>query len=132
MIAQLRTLEGGFNKTDASLPAADVDPEARERLAALGYVGIFRRQRIGSRYRARRSEGQDRPLQQAGTRRPTSPRIARTIRTAPFDSRRRAAQRSRSARIRRSSTPGSCWARSTCAHGDLEKAVDDFKQHPER
>ena len=41
MIAQLRTLEGGFSKTTASVPAGDVDPEARERLAALGYVGTF-------------------------------------------------------------------------------------------
>jgi len=41
MIAQLRTLEGGLNKTLASLPAEDVDPEARQRLAALGYVGSF-------------------------------------------------------------------------------------------
>jgi choline-sulfatase len=41
MIARLRTLEQRFNKTQASLPAADVDPEARQRLAALGYVGSF-------------------------------------------------------------------------------------------
>ena len=41
MIAQLRTMEGTFAKTTASLPAVDVDPEARERLAALGYVGSF-------------------------------------------------------------------------------------------
>jgi len=41
MIAQLRTLEARFTKTQAALPAADVDPEARERLAALGYVGSF-------------------------------------------------------------------------------------------
>jgi len=41
MIAQLRALEGGFNKVVASMPAGDVDPEARERLAALGYVGTF-------------------------------------------------------------------------------------------
>ncbi len=41
MIAQLRTLEGGFKKVVAPMPAADVDPEARERLAALGYVGTF-------------------------------------------------------------------------------------------
>jgi tetratricopeptide (TPR) repeat protein len=41
MIAQLRSLEGGFSKTQASLPAADVDPDARQRLAALGYVGSF-------------------------------------------------------------------------------------------
>jgi arylsulfatase A-like enzyme/Tfp pilus assembly protein PilF len=41
MIAQLRALEGTFSKTQAALPAADVDPEARQRLAALGYVGSF-------------------------------------------------------------------------------------------
>ena len=41
MIAQLRTLESGFARTEAALPAADVDPEARQRLAALGYVGSF-------------------------------------------------------------------------------------------
>ena len=41
MIAQLRTMENGFTKTAAAMPAADVDPEARERLAALGYVGTF-------------------------------------------------------------------------------------------
>jgi len=41
MIAGLRTLEGGFRKVVASMPAADIDPEARERLAALGYVGTF-------------------------------------------------------------------------------------------
>jgi tetratricopeptide (TPR) repeat protein len=41
LIAQLRWLEQRFNKTQASLPAADVDPEARQRLAALGYVGSF-------------------------------------------------------------------------------------------
>lgn len=41
LIAQLRTLEGNFAKTEAALPPGDVDPEARERLAALGYVGSF-------------------------------------------------------------------------------------------
>jgi choline-sulfatase len=41
MIAQLRTMEAAFARTTASLPAVDVDPEARERLAALGYVGSF-------------------------------------------------------------------------------------------
>ena len=41
MIAQLRTMENGFSKVTAAMPAADVDPEARERLAALGYVGTF-------------------------------------------------------------------------------------------
>src|SRR3982751_1126231 len=41
MIGQLRALETKFEKTDAALPAGDVDPEARQRLAALGYVGSF-------------------------------------------------------------------------------------------
>ncbi|HEY7500916.1 MAG TPA: sulfatase-like hydrolase/transferase [Vicinamibacterales bacterium] len=41
MIAELRAQEDRFNKTVASLPASDVDPEARQRLAALGYVGSF-------------------------------------------------------------------------------------------
>jgi len=41
MIAQLRTQENRFVKTEAALPAGDVDPEARARLAALGYVGSF-------------------------------------------------------------------------------------------
>ena len=41
LLAQLRRLESGFEKTEAALPAADVDPEARARLAALGYVGSF-------------------------------------------------------------------------------------------
>jgi tetratricopeptide (TPR) repeat protein len=41
MIAQLRAQEKRFEKTEAALPAADVDPEARARLAALGYVGSF-------------------------------------------------------------------------------------------
>ncbi len=41
MIGQLRAMEAGFNQTTASLPEEDVDPEARARLAALGYVGSF-------------------------------------------------------------------------------------------
>jgi tetratricopeptide (TPR) repeat protein len=41
MLGQLRSLERRFNKSVAALPAGDVDPEARERLAALGYVGSF-------------------------------------------------------------------------------------------
>ncbi len=41
MVTQLRTMEEGFDKTVAALPAGDVDPEARARLAALGYVGSF-------------------------------------------------------------------------------------------
>jgi choline-sulfatase len=41
MITQLRAMESRFARTEAALPAADVDPEARQRLAALGYVGSF-------------------------------------------------------------------------------------------
>ena len=41
MIAQLRSMADRFAKTEAALPADDIDPEARERLAALGYVGSF-------------------------------------------------------------------------------------------
>jgi arylsulfatase A-like enzyme/Tfp pilus assembly protein PilF len=41
MIAQLRKREQAFERTEAPLPAGDVDPEARARLAALGYVGSF-------------------------------------------------------------------------------------------
>jgi len=41
MIAQLRKREADFQKTEAPLPAGDIDPEARARLAALGYVGSF-------------------------------------------------------------------------------------------
>ncbi len=41
LIAELRRLESGFTQAKAALPAGDVDPEARQRLAALGYVGSF-------------------------------------------------------------------------------------------
>ncbi|RPJ56480.1 MAG: tetratricopeptide repeat protein, partial [Acidobacteria bacterium] len=41
MITQLRRREERFARTEAALPAGDVDPEARARLAALGYVGSF-------------------------------------------------------------------------------------------
>jgi choline-sulfatase len=41
MLAQLRRQEQGFDKATASMPAEDVDPESRARLAALGYVGSF-------------------------------------------------------------------------------------------
>jgi choline-sulfatase len=41
MIGRLRGIEAGFSRTVAALPAGDVDPEARARLAALGYVGSF-------------------------------------------------------------------------------------------
>jgi choline-sulfatase len=41
MLAELRRQEQAFDKTTAAMPAEDVDPEARARLAALGYVGTF-------------------------------------------------------------------------------------------
>ena len=41
MIAQLAHDGGGVREDHRGQPAVDVDPEARERLAALGYVGSF-------------------------------------------------------------------------------------------
>ena len=41
MISRLRSMENAFTKTEAAIPAASVDPDARQRLAALGYVGSF-------------------------------------------------------------------------------------------
>ena len=52
-----------------SQPAADVDPDARARLAALGYVGTFAASTTGDRSATRRSEGQDRAVQPVMTAR---------------------------------------------------------------
>jgi tetratricopeptide (TPR) repeat protein len=41
MVARLRALEASFDKTSAAAPSVEVDPEARARLAALGYVSGF-------------------------------------------------------------------------------------------
>ena len=41
MIARLREMEKSFDHAQAQQPSADVDPEVRQRLAALGYVGSF-------------------------------------------------------------------------------------------
>ena len=41
MVARLRELEAAFDKAPTAAPAEDVDPEVRQRLAALGYVGSF-------------------------------------------------------------------------------------------
>jgi arylsulfatase A-like enzyme/Tfp pilus assembly protein PilF len=41
MLNRLRTMETAFTKTQAAIPEASVDPDARQRLAALGYVGSF-------------------------------------------------------------------------------------------
>lgn len=41
MIARLRQMDRAFRKAAPALPAVDVDPEVRARLAALGYVGSF-------------------------------------------------------------------------------------------
>ncbi len=41
MVARLREIEAGFDKAPTAAPAEDVDPEVRQRLAALGYVGSF-------------------------------------------------------------------------------------------
>lgn len=41
MLARLADLEAGFAKVERSATEPDVDPEARARLAALGYIGSF-------------------------------------------------------------------------------------------
>ncbi|MFO7691449.1 MAG: sulfatase-like hydrolase/transferase [Vicinamibacterales bacterium] len=41
MVARLREMEAAFEKAPTAAPAEDVDPEVRQRLAALGYVGSF-------------------------------------------------------------------------------------------
>jgi tetratricopeptide (TPR) repeat protein len=41
MVARLRQIEAAFEKAPTAAPAEDVDPEVRQRLAALGYVGSF-------------------------------------------------------------------------------------------
>ena len=41
MVARLREIEAAFDKAPTAAPAEDVDPEVRQRLAALGYVGSF-------------------------------------------------------------------------------------------
>lgn len=41
MVSRLREMEQGFAQVKTAQPAADVDPEVRARLAALGYVGSF-------------------------------------------------------------------------------------------
>ncbi len=41
MVARLREIESAFEKAPTAAPVEDVDPEVRQRLAALGYVGSF-------------------------------------------------------------------------------------------
>ena len=41
MVARLREIEAAFEQAPTAAPAEDVDPEVRQRLAALGYVGSF-------------------------------------------------------------------------------------------
>ena len=91
-------------------PAAWIQKRA-QRLAALGYVGIFVATRGGHADRPRRSEGQDRHLQQArrGHRTVEGPWSRRIVVRGDH----RAPQRNRPTTIRKSSTRGSCWARST-------------------
>ena len=126
MIAQLRTLEGGFSKTVSAMPAADVDPEARERLAALGYVGTF----VASASDPR--SGRADPKDKIG--------LFNKLGTATDLSKERDGDPEASfARIvglltevvREDPQVIDAWfMRGTkyLGHGDLEKAVDDFRQ----
>jgi arylsulfatase A-like enzyme/tetratricopeptide (TPR) repeat protein len=126
MIGQLRTIESGFTKTAAALPAADVDPEARERLAALGYVGTF--VATASDPRAGRADPKDKI------------ELFNKLNTATDLSKEREGNAEASfARvisllsevIKEDNQVIDAWfMRGTkyLAHGDLEKAVEDFKQ----
>jgi len=125
MIAQLRAIEGGFTKTAAAMPAADVDPEARERLAALGYVGTF--VATSSDPRAGRADPKDKIA------------LFNELNTATDLSREREDDAESSfARvialltevIKEDDQVIDAWfMRGTkyLAHGDLEKAIEDFK-----
>ncbi len=125
MLAQLRALEGGFNKATASVPAGDVDPEARERLAALGYVGTF--VATASDPRTGRADPKDKIglFNKLGTAtdlskdRDTDPEATFAKILALLTD-----------VIREDPQVIDAWfMRGTryLAHGDLEKAVDDFK-----
>jgi choline-sulfatase len=125
MIAQLRAIEGGFTTTAAAMPAADVDPEARERLAALGYVGTF--VATSSDPRAGRADPKDKIA------------LFNKLNTATDLSREREDDAESSfARvialltevIKEDDQVIDAWfMRGTkyLAHGDLEKAIEDFK-----
>ncbi len=109
MIAQLRTMEGTFAKTTAALPAADVDPEARERLAALGYVGSFVASASDPRTGTRGSQRQDLPVQQA-RHRDRAREGPRAGRRSGLPAGHRSSARGDRRRTRKSSTRGSCSA----------------------
>lgn len=126
MIARLRTLEGGFSKTEAPVPAADVDPEARERLAALGYVGTF--VASASDPRTGRADPKDKIA------------LFNTLGMATDLSREREGDAEATFRrivglledvIRQDPQVIDAWfmlGTKYLAHGDLEKAVDHFKR----
>ena len=126
MIAQLRAIEGGFTKSVAAMPAADVDPEARERLAALGYVGTFVATASDSR------TGRADPKDKIG--------LFNKLNAATDLSKEREEDTDASfARVIALLTEviheddqviDAWFMRGTkyLAHGDLEKAVDDFKR----
>jgi arylsulfatase A-like enzyme/tetratricopeptide (TPR) repeat protein len=125
MIGQLRTIESGFTRTAAAMPAADVDPEARERLAALGYVGTF--VATASDPRGGRADPKDKI------------ELFNKLNTATDLSKEREGNAEASfARvmalltevIKEDNQVIDAWfMRGTqyLAHGDLEKAIDDFK-----
>ncbi len=126
--AAARRWRAGFTKTAAA--HAGRRRRSRSARAARGarLRRLVRRHRLGPAHRARRSQGQDRPVQQAGHRdRPVQgtragdaePSFAQVI----------ALLNEVLARgSRRSSTPGSCSGTQYLAHGEPEKAVEHFKQ----
>ena len=76
MSARLHSLEQRLSAAASSARApAEIDPDTRDRLASLGYVGTFVSGDTATRVRARRSEGQDRAVQSDHARaRPLAPR----------------------------------------------------------
>jgi choline-sulfatase len=126
MIAQLRTVESGFKKVVASMPAADVDPEARERLAALGYVGTF----VASASDPR--TGRADPKDKIGlfNKLNTATDLSKDREDDPEGSFRRVITLLTEVIHEDSQVIDAWFMRGTkyLAHGDLEKSVEDFKE----
>jgi arylsulfatase A-like enzyme/Tfp pilus assembly protein PilF len=126
MIAELRTLEGRFKQVVASMPASDVDPEARERLAALGYVGTF----VASASDPR--TGRADPKDKIGlfNRLNEATDISRDREDDPEGSFKRVVGLLNEVIHQDPQVIDAWFMRGTkyLAHGDLEQAVADFKQ----
>ena len=118
-----RSSSGSARRASSSAggPSA-VDPETRERLAALGYIGSFAHTAAEGRGGAARSQGQDRHLQpdDVGARDRTG-RMTATRAIARLKTGRRAGSRT-------SSTRGSCSATSTSGSATSRSALEQYKR----